>query len=174
MNALLPAFVTAAGVLALGGVAKLTSPSAATGALAIAGLRARPVDVRILGAGEVALAAACAVWPSTVTALALAVAYAAFAAVVALLRRRSGSAAPCGCFGDEGGTASRWHLWFNVAAAAVAVAAAVAPPSWDAVDLGGIELVAFAAGVLASVYLAYVAFTVLPDAWGSRAEGSRA
>jgi hypothetical protein len=178
MNALLPAFLTAAGVVAIGGVAKLRSPWAATGALAVAGLRARPTAVRVLGAGEVALAAVCVIEPSTVTALALAAAYLAFAALVARVMQRSRGSAPCGCFGDEGGSANRWHLWLNLVAAAIALAAAVAPPSWEALDLGGIELVAFGAGVLASVYLAYLMFTALPEAWGSPsqagAEGGRA
>jgi hypothetical protein len=173
MSALLPAFLTAAGVLAISGVAKVRSPSAAAEALAVAGLRTKPIVIRLLGVGEVALAAACAVRPAAGTALALAGAYLAFALLTARVMRRSRGAAPCGCFGDERAVASWWHLSLNLAAAAVALAVAIDPPSWGAVDLGGIELASFAVGVLASVYLAYLAFTALPEAWGSRtaAEG---
>ena len=175
MSALLPAFLTAAGVLALAGAAKLRSPAAA--AVAAAGLPVPVSLVRALGAGEVALAGACIVHPSSATAVALAVVYLAFAAFVGRQLRRADGAAPCGCFGDETAPASGWHLALDLAAAAVSIAAALAPPSWDAVAANGAGAAALIVGVGACIYLAYLAYTALPIVWGARAmgraEGSR-
>ena len=176
MTALLPAFLTAAGVLALAGAAKVRSPAATVAAISAAGLRVSTGAVRALGAGELALAAACALRPSTATALALAIVYLAFAAFVAA-RLGGGGAAPCGCFGDANAPVTGWHLALDVAAAAIAAAAALAPPSWDAVPRNAVAAAALAFGVAACVYLVYAAYTALPIVAGewrsARARGSR-
>jgi hypothetical protein len=177
VSALLPAFLTAAGVLALAGAMKLRTPEATVGALAAAGIRVPVGAVRALGAGELAVAAACALRPSTATALALAIVYLVFAAFVAAALRR-GDAAPCGCFGDASAHLTGWHLALDLAASAIAIVAALAPPSWEAVSAGALAAAALAIGVAACVYLVHAAYTRLPAAawavrdagrtWGSR------
>ena len=72
MTSLLPALWAAAGVLAIGGLAKLRSPGSTRQALAAAGIRAPAPAVRAVGAAEVALAAACVAFPGRSTAAALA------------------------------------------------------------------------------------------------------
>jgi methylamine utilization protein MauE len=164
-------------VLALAGAMKLRTPEATVGALAAAGIRVPSPAVRALGAGELALAAACALRPSTATGLALAIVYLAFAAFVAAGLRR-GDAAPCGCFGDASARLTGWHLALDLAASAIAIATALAPPSWDAVSPGALPAAALALGVAACVYLVHAAYTTLPAAaWaprdGGRTGGSR-
>lgn len=170
MSALLPAFLTAAGVLALAGAMKLRTPEATVGALAGAGIRVPGGTVRALGACELALAAACALRPSAATALALGFVYLAFAAFVAAALRR-GDAAPCGCFGDAGAQLTGWHLGLDLAAAAIAIAAAFAPPGWDAVSGGAPAAAALAIGVAACVYLVHAAYTTVPAMAGPRDGG---
>jgi hypothetical protein len=171
VSALLPAFLTAAGVLALAGAMKLRAPEATVGALAAAGIRVPPRAVRALGAGELALAAACALRPSTATALALAIVYLVFAAFVAAGLRRVG-AAPGGCFGGAGADLTGWHLALDLAAAAIALAAALAPPSWDAVSPGALAGAALAIGVAACVYLVHAIYTRRPAAaWAAQDAG---
>jgi len=170
VSALLPAFLAASGVLALAGAIKLRTPEPTVGALAAAGIRVSAGAVRALGACEVALAVACALRPSTATALALAVVYLAFAAFVAAALRR-GDAAPCGCFGDAGVQLTGWHLALDLAAAAIAIATALAPPSWSAVPAGSLAPAALAIGVAAAVYLAHAAYTTLPAMAGARDGG---
>jgi hypothetical protein len=177
VNALLPALLTASGVLAIAGIAKLRAPAATAAALAAAGVRVPSGAVRALGAGEAALAAACIVDPSTATAALVAAVYLGFAAFVAVRLRAAGDGAPCGCFGDAGAALTGWHLGLDLAAAAVAVAAALAPPRGVAAPAGALPAAAFAVGVLACVYLAHAAYTVLPALSAARGaspvEGSR-
>ena len=61
---LVPAFATAAGVLALSGAAKLRSPRPAVQALEAVGVRVRAPAVRGLGLGELTLGAVCLLEPS--------------------------------------------------------------------------------------------------------------
>ena len=166
MSAMLPGLLTAAGVLAVSGVAKLRSPRAATGALVAAGLPAHPLAVRAAGAAELVLATACLLAPGRATALALALAYLTFAAFAAVQLRRGRAGAPCGCFGDEEAPLTRWHLGLDLAAAAIAAAAAALPASWADAG-GGLALAATLIGVAGCVYLAHLAFTALPAAWGA-------
>ena len=171
MSALLPAFLTAAGVLALAGAMKLRTPEATVGALAAAGIRVPVRAVCALGAGELVLAGACALRPSTATATALAIVYLVFAAFVAAGLQR-GEATPCGCFGDASAQLTGWHLALDLAASAIAIATALAPPSWDAVSPGALAAGALAIGVAACVYLVHAAYTRLPAAaWAARGAG---
>ena len=91
--ALAPPFVVASLLLCVAGVSKLRAPAGAAAALHLS-----PRVVRTLAAGEVALGVACALHPAPALAVALAVVYALFAAVAAVLRRRR---VACGCFGEE-------------------------------------------------------------------------
>ena len=91
--------------------------------------------------------------------------YAGFAGFAAVQRRRAGDLAPCGCFGGEGATLTAWHIWLDLAAAGVAVAAAIWPPSWAGVHADPLVAATTAIGVAAAISLAYLAFTALPRAW---------
>jgi hypothetical protein len=170
VSALLPALLTAAGVLAVAGLAKLRSPGAAVAALAAAGIRVRPAATRAVGAVELTLAGACSVAPGRATAAAVCLAYLSFAAFVVLQLRRGGGA-PCGCFGDEAAPLTRWHLGLDLAAAAIAAAAAALPPSWA--DAGGAPARAVTlVGVAGCTYLAHLAYTALPEAWRAASRGA--
>ena len=165
MTVLWPAYMTVAGVLGLGGFAKLRAPATAAGTLGALGLPGRSTAVRALGACELALAGACVAAPGTLPALVLAAAYLAFAGAVLRLR----SAWPgdgCGCFGDESAPASLWHFGLNLAAAAVALAAAASPPpGWPVVAQHPARLALAVAGVATAIALAKLAFTAFPAAW---------
>jgi hypothetical protein len=156
--------MTVAGVLGLGGLAKLRAPATAAGTLEALGLPGRST-ARALGACELALAGACIAGPGTLPALVLAAAYLAFAGAVLRLR----SARPgdgCGCFGDESAPASLWHFGLNLIAAAVALAAAWSPPpTWAVVARHPAQLALAVAGVATAIALAKVAFTAFPTAW---------
>ncbi len=110
-----------AGLLVLAGIAKLRHPAAAADSLALAGLPDRPVLARLLGGGEVVLAAIVLATGWQLAAVALALAYAGFTAVSAhLLRTDRGS---CGCFGEVEAPLTRVHVATN---ATIAVAAGIA------------------------------------------------
>jgi hypothetical protein len=171
--ALWPAYMTAAGVLALAGLAKLRAPEGAATALAGIGLWGRRGAARALGGGELALAGACIAAPGRTEAVILAFAYLAFAGTILRLRaaRAGGS---CGCFGEAETPATLWHFGLNLAAAAVALAAVASPPpGWASVADHPAELVVAALGTAVAVALARLAFTDLPAAWdayGARPE----
>ena len=104
---------------------KLLQPAATNRALRALGVPASPVAVRVLGLAEVALGAAAVVVGGRLTALGLAVAYAAFA-VVADRLRRSPTPVGCGCFGAGSAPPGLAHVVVDLGAVAVAVVAAVA------------------------------------------------
>jgi hypothetical protein len=161
-------FATVAGVLALAGVAKLRSPLSARRALAAAGLPSGKGIARGIGTGEVALAALCLVAPGRATALALALAFAAFAAFLVWVMRAEAGSVPCGCFGDDSLPVTRAHVGFDLVAAAVAAAAVLVPPvTLSNAGAGGVELAALLIGVGCCVYLCYLIFTLLPTTWAS-------
>jgi hypothetical protein len=161
-------FATLAGLLLVAGVAKLRSPAAALRALALAGLPAAPALARGLGAAELALGTICLLAPGRVGALALTVAFAAFAWFLIRLMRREADSAPCGCFGDSSSGASPVHLVFDLCAVVIAALAVVAPPP-ALTDVGahGMELFALLVGTAGSVYLCFLIFTALPSLWTS-------
>jgi len=165
--ALWPAYMTVAGLLGLAGIAKLRSPATAGVTLAAIGLRSAAALVRVLGAGELALAAACIAAPGRLPAAFLATAYLAFGGAVLRLRAaRAGGG--CGCFGDASARAGLWHFALNLAAAAVAlIAVAAPPPGWGAVADRPGELVVAFAGVATAVALGKLAFTAFPVAWSA-------
>jgi hypothetical protein len=170
MDALAPLLATLAGLLALAGAAKLRAPLAAALALDSIGIAAPTPAVRAIGLAEIALGVATIAAPSRLTAGLLALAYVLFAAVVARMASRAGGSVPCGCFGAGSFTATRAHAGFDLAAATFAALAVISPPpgveEWFADPLAGVTIVA---AVLCSVWLAYVAFTLLPATWGAPA-----
>ena len=88
-QALTPPFLVSCLVLCVAGASKLRAPATAAGALGL------PTwIVRVLAAGELALGAACVLYPTRAGAVALAVVYQLFAAVAVVLMRRR---VACGC-----------------------------------------------------------------------------
>jgi hypothetical protein len=156
--------LVAAGVLAVAGAAKLREPDATARALTAIGLRGRDELARALGAGEVALAAACIAWPGRPVAIAVGVVYACFAAFVAAAMAGVVRTATCGCFGSRETEPGLVHLGFTVGAAAAAALAAAAPPPplWQLLPDQPLAGVPFALGALACVGCAVLALTALP------------
>jgi hypothetical protein len=148
-----PLFAAAAGLLVLAGVLKLRASQA-------------------LGLVEIALGGVALALPRPLVAALVAVAYAGFAAES--LRLAVAGAEDCGCFGDVEAPAGLGHVVLNLACAAVAVVAAVAPPESLAALVASSPLVGVVVvlGVAASVYGLFLAYTVLPTAWSSFEPGS--
>lgn len=150
----------AAGLLVPAGIAKLRSPAVARTALGLP-LRA-DVLVRLLGAGELVVAAAVLVSATRAVLAVLAVTYLVFTAVA--LRQRSRGAS-CGCFGASA-TPTGWHHVVLDAGAALAVGAAlvVGVPSAAALvanaPLAGVPLLIAGAVAVATVQLL---ITALPE-----------
>lgn len=114
-------------LLAVAGARKIAAPAATGAALQGARLPSDHRLVRLLGAGEVALATVVLGVGGAVPAAALALAYAAFAAFA---YRQSRRGAGCGCFGDADAPATSLHVVLDAAGAmAAAVAAAGSAPS---------------------------------------------
>jgi methylamine utilization protein MauE len=169
VSALEPAFAVIAAVLALAGLAKLRSPRPAAAALFALGLPSSVALVRGIGLAELALGGWCLLAPGPVGAALLAIAYAAFAVVVAGLARSAGPV-PCGCFGEGSFVATPAHATIDLLAAALAATFAVVPGDgpleWLADPLAG--SVALAA-VACSTWLCFVLFTAPPSIWGAPA-----
>jgi hypothetical protein len=148
--------------------------AAASGLLVLAGaLKLRAGEA--VGILEVALGCVAIAVPRPLVAALVAVAYAGFAAQSLRLAVVSGDAPEdCGCFGDVEAPAGLPHVVLNLGCALVAAAAAVlAPPSLaslvaDAPLTGAVVL----AGVIASVYGLFLAYTAFPTAWSSFQAGS--
>jgi len=159
-----PAWIAAV-VLAAAGLGKLMRPAAATDALRSLGLPHGHGVVRLLGAGELAVAVAAVVFGGPLFVL-LAAAYAALAVAAERLRRRpAGADGGCGCFGRSAAPVGPTHVAVNVVAAAVATGAALGGTdplsvAWPGLPVAGIaHLVLVATGAAAVVAL----LTVLPE-----------
>jgi len=170
---LLPAFAATAILLVVAGAAKIASPYMAQASLSTAGLPAPLTGVRALALGEVAIGTAAFLEPSTLTALAAALAYGAFCLFTVRLLRMAGDGIDCGCFGGAGSEVSAIHVALNAVACAVCVAAAVWSPPGPGWVFGRAPLtaVAICIGVAAAAYASFLAFTVFPRAWQSYGKG---
>lgn len=152
--------VLAAGLLVPAGIAKLREPRVARQAL---GLPARATAlVRLIGVGELALAALVLLIGGPILAGVLAATYLAFA-VVATRQRAKG--ASCGCFGASRGPTTLGHVAMNLVAATaagvgVAVGTVALPDLVAGAPLAGVPLVA--AGIVA-VATAQLSITTLPE-----------
>jgi hypothetical protein len=115
-------FLVVAVVLVVSGAAKIAAPSSAAAMLsAVVGRTVAPNVGRIVGGAEIALGAiALGGWRPA--AIALGVAYALFAVVAEVARRRG--VASCGCFGAAEAPPGLTHVVLDVASAAAAFAAA--------------------------------------------------
>jgi hypothetical protein len=160
-EALAPPFLVASIVLCVAGLAKLRAPATAAAALGI-----RRWAIRALAAGEIALGGACVVHPSRGVALALAVAYAVFATVAVVLKRRR---VACGCFGDNDLPVSRAHVIASELLCALVVGAAVASPRGIAWLAGhpAPNVVALAVGIAGAAYATVLVYTTVPLAWNA-------
>ena len=150
-------FAAVAGLLALAGALKLLRRGEQLGGTA----------TRAGALLELALGVAAVVAPGRLLAALVALAFAAFAGYS--LRLAATGGADCGCFG-AGETDERvgpGHVALDLAACAVAAAAAVEPPRALAslVADAPAQGVALVAAVAASVYAIYLAYTALPRAW---------
>lgn len=154
-----------AGILAVGGLAKLRDPEATVPMLQALGLPASPVLARLLGLVEVAVGVAAFLVGGRVLAVAVAVLFLVF--TVAVLRLRAGGdAVSCGCFGRSSAPPTLIHAVVDAVAAMAAMAAAVIDaPGFVSVrpDLPGVGVPQLLLTALA-VWLGVAVLTVLPEA----------
>lgn len=152
--------VLAAGLLVPAGIAKLRDPAVAREALGLPG-RAAPL-VRLIGAGELALAAAVLATGARPAVVAIALTYAGFTLVATRQRSRGAS---CGCFGATE-TPTGWHHVLVDAAIALAAGAAAlvgtpAPATLLAdAPMAGVPL---GVGVLVATASLQLVITALPE-----------
>ena len=154
-----------AGILAVGGVAKLRGPEATVPMLQALGLPASPVLACLLGLVELAVGAAAFLVGGRLLAAAVALLFIGF--TIAVLRLRAGGeAVSCGCFGRSSAPPTLVHVAVDLVAAVVAVAAAI----FDAPGFLSMRADLPAAGVpqllltALAVWLGVAVLTVLPEA----------
>jgi hypothetical protein len=164
--ALTPLYATAAIVLAVAGLAKLRAPAGAAAALRTLGVRVGSVLVRAVAAAELLVAALCLLRPSTVSAVLLAVVYAGFAGISALLARSNSS---CGCFGESDAPASVVQSILSAAIAILMLAAAFAGPHGIGWLFGRApaSAVVLGVGIAGCAYAIVLAYRELPQAWSA-------
>ena len=121
-------------LLALAGWAKLIRPQASAVVLRAAGIPAPELVMRIVAAGELAIATVGVLAPAPIGGVAVAITYGLLGAAAAF-GGRGGAEIACGCFGDEDGPAlGRRHVVTDLAAAALAAGTVFAgPPALTAV-----------------------------------------
>jgi len=142
-----PLYFLAASLLLVSGVLKLVGPRATGQAMLDAGLPGSRAVARGLGAGECAAAAFAAAAPARGGALALAIAYLAFAGFVGYVLRTHPTAGSCGCAGSKAVPPSLLHLALDLVAAVTGL------------------LYLVARGPSATEWLVVVAVTEVPGAW---------
>ena len=156
-------FAVAVLLLLVGGVAKLVRPASAADALSALGANVpRPVlAIWVMGATEASIAAGALGSADRRFAVAVALCYLGFAAVVALGRFRPQQLASCGCFGTSDAPPTVVHLIIDLLGAGVAVGVAVSPFGGIGVALSRQPLFAvpFCAFVAMAVWLCYLVFS---------------
>jgi Methylamine utilisation protein MauE len=167
-------YFVACGLLVAAGVAKAIRPddtARALGGLVPLSARTLRVAVRCGSAAEALLGAIALALPRSATAWSVAASYLGFAAVIAVLRRRGGAIASCGCFGTPDTPATMVHVVIDLVLALSAVAIAVDGPTGSlgsllrAQPLDGVPLVA--ATVLCA-WLTYLAISTLSEVEAAR------
>jgi hypothetical protein len=143
--ALLPVYLTAAGLLAVSGIAKLRSPGPATDALVELRIPVSRLLVRVVALVELAAAALMVARPSSGAPIGSGL-YLGFATLV-LTQLVRGSARSCGCLGSAALSPTRLHVALNIALAGCCVL-----PHGD-------TLVAFSDGLVGVVIFAGAAVT---------------
>jgi hypothetical protein len=155
-----------AGVLAVGGAAKLLDPGASSPMLQALGLPAGAGAARALGAVEAIVGVSAFFLGGPVLAGVVALLYAGFAVAVLRLRAVAGSSVSCGCFGRSSAPPTLVHATVDGLAALVAAAAAIAgAPGFlearpDLPAAGVPQLVV----TFVAIGLAVAVLTVLPEA----------
>lgn len=158
-----PLFIAAV-LLVAAGVPKVTEPGDTTRAIRSVGLPASDGLVRAFALVEIAVGVAVVAFGGRFAAALLALLYLGFASFIVLAMTRGGSVASCGCFGKVDTPPTNAHLFLNLGATGIAIAATVSPPP-SLVDLladqpaFGIPFIGF---VLIGTWLGYLTLTVLP------------
>lgn len=166
MTAVAAPFLAACALLAAGGALKALRPDDTARALRTLRIPLGVNGVRVAGAGEAVLGVVAAATGSPLAAAAVAASYLGFAAIVSVALARRLPISSCGCFGAIETPPTWLHVIVNLAAAAVAVAAATDPPGslvrvLEDQPAAGIPFLVLT-GVIA--YLAALAMTDLPRA----------
>lgn len=158
-------FFAAVLVLGAAGALKVARPDPARVALRTAGLPSSAAAVRVLGAGELAIAAWALGWGGRGAAAAVALAYVGFAGFAERVRRTSRGRASCGCFGSSGAPLTRLHVVVDSVVALVALAAVARPVPGllDAAAETPAAGVAFLGYTFLLAWLLQVALTALPE-----------
>ena len=156
--------LAAAGLLALAARGELARPASTANALSQLGLPRSTALVRLLGVGELALAAAVLVVPSRPVLALLAAAYLGFAGFVLLALRRGTALSSCGCFGKADTPPTRVHVGVVAGFAAVALAACATGSAGvaDVLSAPGAGLPVLLAAAV-TVWLSWVALADLPQ-----------
>lgn len=156
--------LAAAALLALAAPGKLRRPASTANALGQLGLPRSTAAVRLLGVGELAVAAAVWVRPSAAVLALLAVAYLGFAGFVAVALRRGTALSSCGCFGRADTPPTLVHLAVVLAAGLAAATAAVTGSAsiGEVVTAGQAYGVPLLLAVGLTTFLAWAALAVLP------------
>lgn len=156
-------FVVGAGLLVIGGVAKLIEPSRSAHALRGVGLGVLAPWVRVGAAVGLGIGAGALWWGDGVWAVLVAVSYTGFSAFVLVVRRRGGALGSCGCFGQTDTPPTRAHVMVTAMLALAAATVAIDAPAGvrtivETEPLAGIPALTVAAcgGVLAFLVLAHL------------------
>lgn len=169
MSVLAGPLFAAALLLGAAGVRKVADPGPTRIALRTAGLPSAGWTARLIGLGEVTIAAATLAVGGPITAAAIAAAYLAFALFTRQVITKGGRRASCGCFGASDTPVSRWHVGVDLVIAGVAALAVAWPPD-------GIVAVArdtpaagipFLVSVVLLAALLQALLTALPDVWAA-------
>ena len=155
-SVLLPLLLTAAGLLAISGIAKLRNPAPAAATLGVPELLLRGGAVV-----ELAVAVLVAAAPGS-GAIAAALLYLAFALLVAF-QLRAGVTTSCGCLGSAQTPPSRVHVALDLALALVCTASAFDTPHPLAALTRGAGAVVWAAAA-AAAWMLVAGIELLPGA----------
>lgn len=165
--ALTPVFWVVCGLLVVAGGAKAASPAAAAGFLRALGVPVPNVAVRALGAVELVIGIWGGLSPSTITGALVAATYAAFCGAHLAGSRGAGGASDCGCFGSARSRPGALHVALNAAACVIALLVALEPSRglpWM-FTRSPLVSVTLAIGASGAAFAAFLAYTVVPDAW---------
>ncbi len=154
-------YLALAGLVVLGGVAKLARPSETAKAIAKVGVVAPVATVRALAAAEVVVGIGAAVEPRGLWAWALAASYVGFTALVLAALVLQLPLATCGCFGEPDTPPTLSHVCLTAAASAMAGMVAAGGGSPGLFGMGGVTLDSWLAKVawgLASISTCYLGY----------------
>ncbi len=161
-------------LLIVAGAYKARRPRATTGAMRALALPSGDRLTRVLGGAEIALGTAAVLTGWAPLAGLVAASYAGFAGFVVAARRRGTMVQSCGCLGEIDVPPSPVHVGVNVAASAVAIAAAVVRVDGLGATLADEALagVPFLALVAAAVCAIVVLITAVPGTRSARVSRS--